>query len=63
MLDSKTPHRIEVRVLRRERVQVPAGEFDTLIIEPRVHPEGVFEGKRGVYIWLTDDERRIPVKA
>ena len=26
-------------------------------------PEGVFEGKSGAYIWLTDDERRIPVKA
>jgi hypothetical protein len=28
-----------------------------------VKPEGVFEGKRGAYIWLTDDSRRIPVKA
>jgi hypothetical protein len=63
VLDSKTPRRVEVRVLRRERIKVPAGEFDTLVIEPMVQPEGVFEGKRGVTIWLTDDERRIPVKA
>jgi hypothetical protein len=63
VLDGKKLHRIEIRVLRRERVKVPAGEFDTLVIEPMVAPEGVFEGKRGVRIWLTDDERRIPVKA
>ena len=63
ILDSKKLHRIEVRVLKRERIKVPAGEFDTLKIEPLVKAEGVFEGKRGAYIWLTDDDRRIPVKA
>ncbi|HZV82689.1 MAG TPA: DUF3108 domain-containing protein [Geobacteraceae bacterium] len=63
VLDSKKLHRIEVRVLKRERVSVPAGEFDTVKVEPMVKPVGVFEGKRGAYIWLTDDSRRIPVKA
>jgi len=63
VLDSKKLHRIEIRVLKRERITVPAGDFDTIKIEPMVKPEGVFEGKRGAYIWLTDDERRIPVKA
>jgi hypothetical protein len=63
VLDGKKLHRVEIRVLRRERVKVPVGEFDTLVIEPMVAPEGVFEGKRGVQIWLSDDERRIPVKA
>ena len=33
-----------------------------MVIEPMVKPEGVLEGKRGVYIWVTDDERRIPVE-
>jgi hypothetical protein len=63
VLDSKKLHRIEVRVLKRERVTVPAGVFDTVKVEPMVQPVGVFEGKRGAYIWLTDDDRRIPVKA
>lgn len=63
VLDSKELHRIEIRVLRKERIKVPAGEFNTIVIEPMVKPEGVFEGKRGAYIWLTDDSRRIPVKA
>jgi hypothetical protein len=63
LLDGKKQHRIEVRALQRERVTVPAGEFDTIKVEPMVKAEGVFEGKRGAYIWLTDDARRIPVKA
>jgi hypothetical protein len=63
VLDSTELHRIEIRVLRKERIKVPAGEFDTIVIEPMVKSEGVFEGKRGAYIWLTDDSRRIPVKA
>lgn len=63
ILDGKKLQRIEVRVLRRERVKTPAGDFSTIAIEPMVKPEGVFEGKKGVTIWLTDDNRRIPVKA
>lgn len=63
VLDGKELRNIEVRVLKRERVKVPAGEFDTILVRPMVKPEGVFEGKGGALIWLTDDARRIPVKA
>ncbi|GAM08978.1 hypothetical protein OR1_01252 [Geobacter sp. OR-1] len=63
VLDGKELQRIEIRVLRKERVSTPVGEFDTIAIEPMVKAEGVFEGKKGAIIWLTDDSRRIPVKA
>ncbi len=63
ILDGKELQRIEIRVIRKERISTPLGEFDTIVIEPMVKPEGVFEGKKGVTIWLTDDARRIPVKA
>jgi len=63
LLDGKKLRRIEIRVLRKERVSTPVGDFDTIAIEPMVAPEGVFEGKKGAVIWLTDDARRIPVKA
>ncbi len=62
LLDGKKLRRIEVKVLRREKVKVPAGEFDTIVVKPMVPSEGVFEGKGGALIWLTDDLRRIPVK-
>jgi hypothetical protein len=63
ILDGREPRRIEVKVLRRERVSVPAGEFATVVVQPVVLAEGIFEGKRGITIWLTDDSRRLPVKA
>lgn len=62
ILDGRQVNRIEVRVLKREKIKVPAGEFRTILVEPMVKAEGVFEGKRGLRIWLTDDARRIPVK-
>jgi hypothetical protein len=63
VLDGKELHAIEVRVLRKERLKTVLGEVDTIVISPMVKPEGVFEGKGSVTIWLTDDARRIPVRA
>lgn len=63
ILDSKRQRRIAVRVLRKERIKTVFGELDTIVIQPMVASEGVFEGKGTVHIWLTDDERRIPVRA
>lgn len=52
---------LRVAVHNKERVKVPAGEFDCIVIEPILSAPGIFEHKGNVYIWLTDDERRIPV--
>ena len=62
VVDGKDLEQVEVRVLRRETVRVPVGEFRTILVQPMVKSEGVFEGKGGALIWLTDDPRRIPVK-
>ncbi len=63
VLDGKELRVIEVRVLRRERLKTVLGEVNTIVIRPMVRSEGVFEGKGEVTIWLTDDARRIPVRA
>lgn len=63
VLDNKEVQRIEIQVLRKERVSTILGEVDTIVIKPLVKAKGVFEGKGSVLIWLTDDARRIPVKA
>lgn len=52
-------------VIRNERVKVPAGTFDTVLIEPELaHVGGVFEKSPDakIQIWVSDDHRRIPVK-
>lgn len=53
---------VEVQVLRRERVTVPAGTFETIVVKPILTFEGVFQQKGDVVVWLTDDERRMPVR-
>lgn len=53
---------IEVIVHGRERVSVPAGEFDCLIVEPKLRTPGLFKHKGELLIWLTDDRRRVPVQ-
>lgn len=63
ILDGKELQRVEVRVLRKERIRTILGEVDTIVIQPLVKSKGVFEGKKESIIWLTDDARRIPIKA
>jgi hypothetical protein len=50
-----------VKVLGRERVQTPAGTFDCVAIEPILKAGGIFKNKGRLVIWMTDDERRMPV--
>lgn len=61
VFDSKKVWNVEVQVLRKERVEVPAGEFNTIVVKPLMKSEGIFSRKGEIYIWLTDDEKRIPV--
>lgn len=61
VFDSKKVWDVEVQVLRKERIKVPAGVFDTIVVKPLLKSEGIFYWKGDIYIWLTDDERRIPV--
>jgi len=52
-------------VVRRERIRVPAGRFDTFLIEPDLrHVGGVFEKspEAKLQLWVTADQRRLPVK-
>jgi len=60
--DGRRSYTMEVDVLRKERVRVPAGEFDCLVIEPKLQSEGIFLKRGRLLIWVTDDARRIPVK-
>ncbi len=53
------------REVGRERVRTPAGEFDTVIVEPSIEGlGGVFRKskKAKLVIWFTDDARRRPVR-
>ncbi len=61
IFDNKKVFNTEVQVLGKERISTPAGEFDTIVIKPILKSEGIFLKSGEIYIWLTDDEKRIPV--
>jgi hypothetical protein len=51
---------VTVRVLRRERVRVPAGEFDAVVVQPVIKTKGIFsEGGRAEVWFAADSTRRI----
>jgi len=58
--DKKT-YPIEVKVLRKEKVKVEAGEFDCVVVEPILRTPGLFEQKGSLTVWLTDDAVKMPV--
>src|SRR5512132_2284200 len=49
---------VRLRVLRRERVTVPAGEFNAIVIQPTFESKLFKEGGHAE-IWLSDDENHI----
>ncbi len=52
---------VEVYTMGREIVKTPAGEFSTIKIRTYPKYKGVFMNKGEVFIWLTDDSRKVPV--
>ena len=52
---------LEVRVLGRQTVKTPAGRFHCVVIEPLLKAGGIFKNNGRLVIWMTDDERRMPV--
>ncbi len=53
---------VTVDVLRRERVSVPAGSFDAVVIRPAFRTKGIFAESGGTEVWLSDDARRVVVR-
>jgi len=52
---------LRVRVLRKEKIKVPAGRFNCIVVKPEMQDDGIFSAKGDLYIWLTDDESHMPV--
>src|SRR5256714_2407728 len=50
---------VRIRGLRKERIRVPAGTFDAIVIQPVIKTKGIFSENGHAEIWLSDDERHI----
>lgn len=52
---------LRVDVVRREEIEVPAGRFDCWVLDPSVKDAGPFKHQGRLTVWVTADERRLPV--
>lgn len=57
-----TTYDLGVKFLGRQELEVAAGTFNTVVVEPLVREGGLFKSEGRIVIWLTDDERKIPVR-
>lgn len=58
----KPGHDVILRVLRRERVTVPAGDFETIVVQPTITNAGGLFGQGGqAEVYLSDDAARTVV--
>ncbi|HEY7898249.1 MAG TPA: DUF3108 domain-containing protein [Gemmatimonadaceae bacterium] len=53
---------IRVRVLRKETIEVPAGKFDCIVLQPVIKTKGIFSENGDAEVWLSDDSRHILVQ-
>jgi hypothetical protein len=57
----KKNYPLEVKVYRKEKLKTAIGEVECLVVEPVLRYPGLFENKGRLWVWLTNDSRRIPV--
>jgi len=51
-----------VKIHGKQTISVEAGTFACTVVEPMVTKGGLFKSEGKILLWLTDDERKIPVK-
>lgn len=57
-----TTYTLGVKIRGREKITVDAGTFKCIVIEPLVAEGGLFKSEGTILVWVSDDERKIPVK-
>jgi hypothetical protein len=50
---------VRIRVLRKERINVPAGTFNAVVVQPVIKTKGIFSENGHAEVWLSDDDRHI----
>ena len=54
---------VTIEVVKRERMELPDGsKVQCLVLHPVIDTKGLFSKRSDTRIWLTDDERRLPVQ-
>ncbi len=62
MSDGKKFVKVKVEAQEREKVKTPAGTFQAIRYEAFIFNNQLFARKARMFIWISDDERRLPVQ-
>jgi hypothetical protein len=62
MSDGRRAAQVKIEAQERESVKTPAGSFNTIRYEVNLLNGVVYTRKGRVFIWLSDDSRKIPVQ-
>lgn len=60
--DGKKSAQVRIEALKRERVKTPMGQFNTVKHEAHLFNNVIYRRNARLFVWLTDDARRLPVK-
>ena len=60
-VSGKKRYELKVVVHGKETLKTSIGKVSTVKVEPMLDGDGIFNSKGRIFIWFTDDERRIPV--
>jgi hypothetical protein len=52
---------VRIKVLRRETIEVPAGRFDAVVVQPLIETSGLFSEGGRAEVFFSDDDARILV--
>lgn len=50
------------KAIRREKIKTAAGEFSALVIKPEFTLKGKFNPDGAIFIWISDDERKLVLR-
>lgn len=50
---------VVIHVVRRERITVPAGTFNAIVLRPEITTSGIFSQNGRAELWLSDDSARV----
>ncbi|HMW07012.1 MAG TPA: DUF3108 domain-containing protein [Leptospiraceae bacterium] len=57
---------MKIQILREEKLELKINgeekEIDTIVVQPFIKTTGIFRSKGNIYIWISNDSKRMPVK-
>ncbi|MBA4311602.1 MAG: DUF3108 domain-containing protein [Chlorobiaceae bacterium] len=54
-------YELDVKYKGTQTIDVEAGKFNCIIVEPLAREGGLFKNEGKLYVWMTNDERKMPV--